>query len=305
MFRQPFSLVSLVRPLAVALVWLPAVWAEDANRGVRLRQQPGNVTYDVELIRGTQRAIVPVSYEFKTGDRFALRVKVAAPSYVYVLNRTFVGSPEDLKSNRQIKLVPDKAAPAGGAEGAAPQGSPYSLVYPAKGASRILRPGVINIIPAPGQLMEMDENPGVEKLLVIVSPKPIDLSRYFDGASGQVRSTPAAAAAGKQDSPGDVLGKLNAELTTMAGNAEVAESSDRAISFVPISSPKPPAPSVNPGPSPGTPNPSGTAGPKPGPVAESKPVPKPGAGPVSTGAPVQPAKPYLIEITLAHYPAGA
>lgn len=306
MLRQPFSFVSLVRPLAVAIVCLPAAWAEDADRGVRLRQQPGNVTYDVELIRGTQRAIVPVSYEFKTGDRFALRVKVAAPSYVYVLNRTFVGSPDELKSNRQIKLVPDQAAPAGQAGAAAPQGSPYSLVYPAKGATRILRPGVVNIIPAPGQLMEMDENPGVEKLLMIVSPKPIDLSRYFDGASGQVRSTPSAAAGGKQDSPADVLSKLNAELTTMAGNAEVAESSDRAISFVPISSPKPPAQAANPGPSAGTPNPSGTAAPKPGSVAESKPVPpKPGAGPVSTGAPLQPSKPYLIEVTLAHYPAGA
>ena len=296
---QLFSL-RLAVSLAFASLPAPLAFAEEANRGVRLRQQPGNVTYDVELIRGTQRAIVPVTYEFKTGDRFALRVKVAAPSYVYVLNRTFVGSPDELKNNRQIKLVPDKAAPADGG-GDAPKGSAYSLVYPAKGANRLLRPGVVNIIPAPGQLMEMDENPGVEKLLVIVSPKPMDISRYFDPASGHVRTAPAAPAAGRKDSPGDVLGKLNSELASMAGNAEVEESSDRAVTFVPVNkqpetkkdspfdpkppvdTPKPPVPPVNPG----------------GKVAGN------GPGPRSTGAPVQPAKPYLIEITLAHYPAGA
>ena len=292
---QLFSL-RLAVSLAFASLPAPLAFAEEPNRGVRLRQQPGNVTYDVELIRGTQRAIVQVTYEFKTGDRFALRVKVAAPSYVYVLNRTFVGSPDELKNNRQIKLVPDKGAPADGA-GEAPKGSAYSLVYPAKGANRLLRPGVVNIIPAPGHLMEMDENPGVEKLLVIVSSKPMDLTRYFDGASGQVRTAPVAPAAGRKDSPGDVLGKLNAELASMAGNAEVEESSDRAVTFVPVKKP-----------SPTNPNPSGTPPPPPPPVNPTEPsvkAPVTGRGPVSTGAPVQPAKPYLIEITLAHYPAGA
>ena len=288
------QLVSLRLAVSLAFASLPAplAFAEEPNRGVRLRQQPGNVTYDVELIRGTQRAIVPVTYEFKTGDRFALRVKVAAPSYVYVLNRTFVGSPDELKNNRQIKLVPDKAAPADGG-GDAPKGSAYSLVYPAKGANRLLRPGVVNIIPAPGQLMEMDENPGVEKLLVIVSSKPMDLTRYFDGASGQVRTTPVAPAAGRKDSPGDVLGKLNSELASMAGNSEVAESSDRAISFEPVGINKVPPMPPNP-PTPPVP-----------PVKPPVPPVKPGTGTGSIGAPVQPAKPYLIEITLAHYPTGA
>ena len=83
----------------------------------------------------------------------------------------------------------------------------------------------------------------------------------------------------------------------MAGNAEVEESSDRAVTFVPVKKP-----------SPTNPNPSGTPPPPPPPVNPTEPsvkAPVTGRGPVSTGAPVQPAKPYLIEITLAHYPAGA
>jgi len=286
MIKPHLFLVRFLQAAALAALLLPTALAEDPQRGVRLRQRPGNVTYDVELIRGTQRAIVPVTYEFKTGDRFALRVKVAAPSYVYVLNRTFVGSPDELKNNRQIKLVPDKAAPNNNGKDDAPKGSPYSLVYPAKG-NRLLQPGIVNIIPSPGQLMEMDENPGVEKLLVIVSSKPMDIRRYFEGGTGPARTAPVSSVPGKKDSPGDVLGKLNDELAAMAGNAEIEESSNRAITFEPVQGPNRPI-------KPSTP-------PPPAPPTQKE---KPGVTD-SSSAPKQPAKPYLIEITLAHYPPGA
>jgi len=310
MLHTTFSAIRVgAAALALSMAALPAE-PPAAQRGVRLRQQPSNITYDVELVRGTQRAIVPVNYDFKSGDRFALRVKVAAPSYVYVLNRTFNGAPAELRTNRQIRLVQDTAAqPASGpssppAPSPAPEGTPYTLVYPASG-NRLLRPGVVNTIPGPSQLLEMDEVPGIEKLLIIVSPRPIDLGKYFDAATGKLRNSPVPASGqGKKDSPSDVLGKLNNDLAGMAANSDAVEADvpARMIVFVPANNPSKPSPTAPPAPVAPAPQASDADAPKP---PSAAPVPRP-APPVrvdSVGVPKKPTQPFLVEVTLSHFPS--
>ena len=136
--------------LAINMTAALAAAQQDAGlseRGVRLRQQSAHVTYDIELVRGTQRAIVPSSYKFQNGDRFALRVKVATPSYLYILSRTFVGPPDELRSSRQIRLVPNPASGAAPAPNSPPSSAPaYSLLYPPSG-DHLLKAGEVNLLP--------------------------------------------------------------------------------------------------------------------------------------------------------------
>jgi hypothetical protein len=310
--------------LAIGMTAVPAAAEQEvglSERGVRLRQQTANVTYDIELVRGTQRAIVPSSYKFQNGDRFALRVKVATPSYLYILSRTFVGPPDELRSSRQIRLVPNPA-PGTVTPSSPPSRAPaYSLLYPPSG-DRLLQAGEVNLLPEASMALEMDEHPGVEHLVLVVSPTPLKIASMFNPTTGELR-VPGGAAAGQQDRATELQTSLNHELAEMARNTEVEESSvpTRSIKFIKIETGPPPAAEPNPpsvaqaGIGAGTPivapEPASASGhasdsaPAPGDpsgaVRNAKSAPKAGTDPSSVGVPKRPEQPFLVDIILAHY----
>jgi hypothetical protein len=96
----------------------------------------------------------------------------------------------------------------------------YTLLYPLEGdrAART-KPGTPFAVPD----LRMNSEPGVEKIYVVVSAKPINIGDYFDTSgkqrTGRRRTAPAA---GTNDTDEDVLGQLNKDLADWNANAEVS-----------------------------------------------------------------------------------
>jgi hypothetical protein len=85
-----------------------------------------------------------------------------------------------------------------------PRGKPHQL--PA---------GASQLIPDDG-ILRMDQNPGLEKVFVVVSPNPLDLSKYFDQQS----------ASGYPSSDEQEAARLTRDLASMRENTQIAESKD-------------------------------------------------------------------------------
>jgi hypothetical protein len=250
------------------------------SRGIQLRKQPGNATYDIELTRDGKRGMVTPDFKFQSGDEFTLRLTLSADSYVYVLNRTFVGSPAEVSSSRQIRLVHDAPAGAASSEGL-PDGitaTPFTLVYPQSGHV-LLKAGKMNLLPSSEFKMQMDNNPGAEDLVLVVSPTP----QNFTGLNQ----------AAKSDTNADVYARLKNQLATMAKNADVDEppASSRNLVMVPIpGTPAPAQPQSNAkATTPAAPAQKGT-------TAANTPAPS------CVVAPKVMRQPFSVEIILAHYP---
>ena len=123
-----------------------------------------------------------------------------------------------------------------------------------------------------GDLFEMDDNPGLEQLLVIVSPKPLtNFTKTLEATSTKTRPERMQAQQA-----------IRGELAQMAANAESAEPPLDARSIVIEDLPSPNA------------NGGGTEAAKRG-DPPAKPKPNQGAM-----APKQASHPYLVELTLVH-----
>jgi hypothetical protein len=254
-----------------------------STRGIYLGGTRLGVTAEVEIERGKEHGLVPTTFEFRSGDRFWLHVTVNQDSYIYVINRTLVGSPQQV--TRGVKLMADSDRKGGGSS------DTYSLVFPAPDTKNTLvKAGKPTKIPGNGQFFAMDQVAGAEKLLVIASQTPLPLSStYFNAQSGKLL------ASGKTvDSASSVLGRLNNELVRMADNTETDEApktknidTTRGIAIVPNPvAPTPPAPAPR---EPGKPT--------------TQPAPKQPAPPSGTvGVVRQPGKPLLLDLTLVHLP---
>lgn len=116
----------------------------------------------------------------------------------------------------------------------------YTLLFPAPGE----RPEKIaagHYRDIPGDVaLRMDQNPGLEKLYVIVSDHPLDLPKYF--THGQLRADAdhrgsADSAERHSDSADDVLDRLNKDLSDWAADSQTegpaagagADTSDKGI----------------------------------------------------------------------------
>jgi len=159
------------------------------------------VKYSVKLIRDGKEGTVPSAYRFLDDDRFQLQFELNSPCYVYVLHRTAVGPPDQISKSVEFESAKD-----------APKPNSYTLLFP-RGKARQMPAGKDQLIPDEG-VLRMDKKPGLEKLFVVISPDPLDLSKYFDpeSAHGYPSSDDAEAA------------QLTRELATMGENAQVAES---------------------------------------------------------------------------------
>ena len=77
-------------------------------RGIILSRRPASSTYRLLLHRDGNTAEVPNNYEFRSGDKFALQIRVnEGAGYLYVLSRTITGSPERIRAgaSRGIRLA--------------------------------------------------------------------------------------------------------------------------------------------------------------------------------------------------------
>jgi hypothetical protein len=153
------------------------------------------IRYDVLLERPDRtRAEVAYTHEFKSGDRFWLRMDVMSPVYVYVLNRTFISQ------DKGIELVRDSDNAH-----TPPAGELPRLVFgPEKTAA-----GKSRIIPG-SKAMAFDLQPGAETLYVVFSAQPLGLEAIFD-KNGHISPSNGAV--------GAVLHDLNQKLAAWAANA--------------------------------------------------------------------------------------
>lgn len=177
----------------------PAMFAQNGGgaTGAKGAAKPG-VHYTVELVRDGNRQPVSLNFPFKTGDRVSLVVRSDFDAYIYVLNRTLSGDPEAM-ATRSMSLIADVDAHD------PPKDCPYDLVFPAAGQQYRLKAGVSQNVPPRGQTMLMNDPPGVEKLLLIVSPSAeADVMANYARIHGCVQRT-----AGNGGSGGNVGGGGN------------------------------------------------------------------------------------------------
>lgn len=191
------------------------------------------VKFDVLLQDRGQWVPVSTRYQFKSGDRFRFRVQTNRDGYIYVLNRTFSGDPSQLAS-KGIQRVRDED------QRTRPSGPTYRLLYPLNREGNKMRANYWAVLPGEGASASftMDNQPGVEKLYVVVSSRPLDLNRYFNIEDGELRASAPGrserAQAGsngprRQDSEEDVLSQLNKELAEFSANGESAFTETKGI----------------------------------------------------------------------------
>jgi hypothetical protein len=181
------------------------------------------VRVQIELNRNGQATPVPATYRFRSGDRFRLLFELNQPSYVYVVNRSVEGNPDALGpmlGTRGINVVDQNVA-------AKPGAPRLQLLWPGRGGGARLAAGHPQTVPGGGQFFEFDQNPGLEKLALLVSPYPIDPGRLFTGLGGS--TTPAGSGAGsRQDTNADVLSQLD-DLKSLDGNTATDPGNSRGI----------------------------------------------------------------------------
>lgn len=113
------------------------------------------VAYCLELHRGSAPPVLCNNrYPFRSGDGIRLHLKTSSPRYVYI---------------------------------ALMQGSTgkKALLYPPPGENNRIEPGRECLVPPHG-LIKFDNNPGAEKLALLLSPEPIDTSRALSSSTFSV-----------------------------------------------------------------------------------------------------------------------
>lgn len=274
------------------LVSLLAAWpalagspAGVSDRGVVLLQKPGSASYRILLQRGGQMAEVPDRYEFQSGDQFAVKLNLTRGGYVYVLNRTLNGSPDRLQAATRGNALMSTATVAQEQQAlAAAHATATELVaiYPAEGHKRV---GAGWVTVPSGGMLQMDNEPGMEKVYIVVSPRPETSLR---GLLARLTGT------GNKGPRAEVEQEIRTTMAEMASNTEVAGPPipARGLQFVPAS----PAErlSLDHGPAGGSKPPAVAGGRRP-PAAASAAKPN-----IGVAAPLTAQKPYLIELTLIH-----
>jgi len=180
------------------------------------------VRFRIEMVQNGQAVPVTATHRFQSGDRFRFAFELSQTSHVYVVNRSIEGNPEglrDLLGTRGINVVNQSAG--------APAGPPkFQMLWPPAGADAPLPARQTESIPGPSQFFEFDANPGIEKISVLVSPYPIDASKYFTGMNTPRPRTPPAGR--HDDTNADVLSQLE-DLRSIDGNTTTDPGTSRGI----------------------------------------------------------------------------
>ena len=150
------KVASLLIALAVAGLGATSVCAEEGAKGLFFEQLDSpykslntGVQYYIELHRDGKLTKVTNKYGFKNGDKIKFHVKSNVDGYAYILLKS--GS-----RGEQSVLFPD---PSTGDDNKVKRGSDY-------------------VIPATG-FLTFDDNPGTEKVSLVLSRTPIDAQAYL------------------------------------------------------------------------------------------------------------------------------
>jgi hypothetical protein len=179
------------------------------------------VKYGIRLNRGGESRPVAASYRFQSGDRFQFQFEMNQPSYVYLLHRELEGDPDSMEryvGAKGIVVVRDD-------DNRRPPSSKYQLLWPTGGDNVRLSGRQPQTVPGQGQYFQFDSTPGLEKVVMVVSPKPLDLERDFPGAGKRDDSARRDDSRRRNDSDSDVLGQLKKDLDAMESNTASAEGS--------------------------------------------------------------------------------
>jgi hypothetical protein len=156
-----------------------SVVAPGAGGGVRVEVSGVGLEIGVELHVGGRDGVRRVSprYRFCGGDRIALRLTSNRDAHVLLLGQRLDGQPEELLSRNRIVL----------ASGAQQGADGWQPLLPGGGRSRELRRG--EVLRVPGQPVVLGDEPGLQRVFVVVSREPFSLRQYFRGREGDHRST--------------------------------------------------------------------------------------------------------------------
>ena len=190
------------------------------QEGARLGLQ-----HDIVLLeRNGNLRRVSSTHRFRSGDRFRVEVEPNRAAFIYVLNRTLRGDERSLQS-KGIEVIrgEDRRDRSGSRQR-------YSLLYPAPGRRpAAVRAGARVQLPSRDGYFVMDDEPGIERVYLVASERPVDVLRYFDPEDGRQRTgRPPAGGGGSIED--DVLDQLNARLASWVGNADVAMADEDAAS---------------------------------------------------------------------------
>ena len=167
--------------------------------------------FNVLLVRGGRESRVSTDYDYRSGDEMQFELEVNRPAYVYVLNRTFPGDAQRLQGRGIEEVRRDDRVNRGGDR------RRYTLLYPrASSSPPAIRANVPVRLPAGDRVFRMDDNPGLERLYVMVSEKRLDLDEYFESNGRQRADDRPAGGGGSADD--DVLDQLNANLAAASAN---------------------------------------------------------------------------------------
>lgn len=221
---------------ALVVAGLP-IWAQQSAKGIFLdkgeerkgEERKPAAKFNVLLTRDGQQKTVPASFAFRDGDQMKLQLELSQNSYVYVLHRTVEGADtERYAGTRGIEVIRDEDKKAKKRES-------YQLLFPNQdaGENNMIRARSAKTIPEK-RSFELDDKPGMEKLLVVVSQKPLDITKYFDVKTGKLQQEPAGAGSGKprNDSDEEVLDQLTRTLLTYGGNTAIDPSASKGIDLV-------------------------------------------------------------------------
>lgn len=193
-------------------------------RGIYQEGARLGLKHDVLLERNGRLRRVSSTHRFRSGDRFRVEVESNRAAFIYVLHRTLRGDERSLQS-KGIEVIrgEDRRDRSGSRQR-------YSLLYPAPGRRpAAVRAGASVQLPSRDGYFVMDDEPGIERVYLVASERPIDVLRYFDPEDGRQRTgRPPAGGGGSIED--DVLDQLNARLASWVGNADVAMADEDATS---------------------------------------------------------------------------
>jgi hypothetical protein len=212
--------------LAVALA-IPAM-AQSGAKGIYVEGSRPAMKFNVLLERDDKTQVVPTTYAFLSGDRMKFQFDLNKDLYVYVLHRTVDGDDRTVEryaGARGITVIHDDDRKNNRRDS-------YDLLFPGKasGSNNLIRAHSVASIPrGDGSFFRMDNQAGMEKLIVVASPNKIKIEDFFDVETGHVRDDGAARKPGN-DRDDDVLDRLNRSLMEYSGNSLVQEPASKGIS---------------------------------------------------------------------------
>jgi hypothetical protein len=198
--------------LAVALA-APAM-AQSA-KGIYVEGSRPAMKFNVLLERNGHTEVVPTNYAFKTGDRMKFQFDVNRDLYVYVLHRTVDGNDQTVSryaGSKGIEVIRDDDRKNNRKDS-------YDLLFPGKESNNLIHARNLESIPrGSDSYFRMDSQPGMEKLIIVASPKPIKIEQFFDVQTGHMSDNGRKP---HNDSDDDVVGQLTRSLFDVSGNSLV------------------------------------------------------------------------------------